>query len=433
MSDSFEKDRHFDISTAIPDFVYDNLPYPLKATCELIKNPGQKDVFLLGTLGMISGVLDGIYGIYGGDMVHPNLYIIVIAPSSWGKGILKKAKMLVSTIEDLHVEEKQSQKDAPEPENKKNKDDQYPKHLFLSGNSSFAAIMEFYQYNRRGIIFETEADAIFFAMKNDWGDYGYLLRCAYHHEEVRIHRKGKPKFQFIEYPILSVVISGTTDQFKSLISHIGDGLVSRLTIHYVEDYPEYESQFNKEYTDLHFLCYALDIEEKIQEIEKNSPIEFSLSETQQKNLDKKMNSWREKYTDLYGQDAISITNRIGLIVFRYCMILTALRSKYPDLKEKELLCSDLDFNIGINLAEVNLEHMFRYLEKSILNNAIMLSKAEKMQLLYNRLSVEFRTREVKEKAKEFKINPRDVDRYIREWFTTKKTSKIKNGHYKKIS
>jgi hypothetical protein len=78
----------------IPEEVYDQLPKLLMESCSVFKNPRLKDLFLTSTLGVLSGCLPNIHGIYGGKKVYPNLYTFILAPPAQGKGIMSCAQDL---------------------------------------------------------------------------------------------------------------------------------------------------------------------------------------------------------------------------------------------------------------------------------------------------------------------------------------------------
>src|SRR5690554_8206625 len=79
----------------------------------------------------------------------------------------------------------------------------------------------------RGIICETEADAMSGANKQDWGNYSHIMRAAFHHEKISAARKTNRELLEIKHPQLAVALSGTPAQVPKLIASAEDGLFSR--------------------------------------------------------------------------------------------------------------------------------------------------------------------------------------------------------------
>ena len=124
----------------INEQVYQNLPEPLKQLTDLFKDR-ERDIVLLSCLGVLSGCLPKVYGIYGGSKVYSNLYFFIVAPAASGKGAVKYAIGLVKSIhEKIKNDSEQEAKDC-----KKNKDidnDDCPgiKYKIIAGNIKIYAL-----------------------------------------------------------------------------------------------------------------------------------------------------------------------------------------------------------------------------------------------------------------------------------------------------
>ena len=100
-------------STAfIPEEVYQHLPAFITRALEVVSNPRGKDMLLLGILANLSACMPEVNIIYDQCPYSPHLYILIIANSAAGKGILSLANILPTAI-DKHLQR----------ENKRKKDD----------------------------------------------------------------------------------------------------------------------------------------------------------------------------------------------------------------------------------------------------------------------------------------------------------------------
>lgn len=196
----------------IPAHIVNYLPELLIEGCEAFKdNERKRDVFLTAGLTILSGCLPNITGIYHQERVYPHLFSFIIAPAASGKGVLKNAKSLGDKIHERFVNKSNEAKKAFEIENaeyktllaKRKKDDAIPEKpvepkfnlLFLPADTSQAMMMKMLQDNDgKGIICETEADAMSGANKQDWGNYSHIMRAAFHHEKISAARKTNNEF-----------------------------------------------------------------------------------------------------------------------------------------------------------------------------------------------------------------------------------------------
>ena len=422
---------------AIAAKVFDLLPAILKEGCKVLKDHRERDVFLSGALGVLSGCLPGVSGIYDGHLCYPNLFVFVIAPAASGKGALKFAKCLGSAYHDELLEiskkEKQDYKNAwvrfeiESTKYKKGKLETQPeepeergfKTLFIPANSSSAMLIRHLNQNEdSGILFESEADTLGNVLKQDWGGYSDLLRKSYHHEAISYSRKSNSDFIEISQPKLSVALSGTPGQVTSLIPSAEDGLFSRFMFYAFEIdsawrdvSPEGRSQnFQEFYRGLsrevlgmvHFL--------------KSYPTEFDLTKEQWKKLNETFRKLMEETNLLIGKEALSIVKRMGLICFRIAMILSTIRRFEEKSLGTKLICNDDDFQVAIWLAETYFEHgIFVYdrLPRYQVNKFQF--KNVRKQEFFNALPNKFQRKEAIEISEQLQIKKRTADRYLQQF------------------
>jgi len=422
---------------AIAAKVFDRLPALLKEGCKALKDHRERDVFLSGALGVLSGCLPGVSGIYDGHLCYPNLFVFVIAPAASGKGALKFAKCLGSAYHDELLEiskkEKQDYKSAwvrfeiESTKYKKGKLEEQPeepeergfKTLFIPANSSSAMLIRHLNQNEdSGILFESEADTLGNVLKQDWGGYSDLLRKSYHHEAISYSRKSNSDFIEISQPKLSVALSGTPGQVTSLIPSAEDGLFSRFMFYAFEIdsswrdvSPEGRSQNFQEF----YRGLSREVLEMVHFL-KSYPTEFDLTKEQWKELNETFKKLMEETNLMIGKEALSIVKRMGLICFRIAMILSTIRRFEEKSLGTKLTCNDDDFQVAIWLAETYFEHgIFVYdrLPRYQVNKFQF--KNVRKQEFFNALPNKFQRKEAIEISEHLQIKKRTADRYLQQF------------------
>ena len=420
----------------IPKEVFEQLPVILKKGCEVLESKRERDIFLTGALGIVSGLLPNITGVYDGSVYAPSLFVFVIAPAASGKGSLKLAKQLGSAYHKELLEkskkEKQDFKKAlsnyksrsakfergnleelpEEPEEKK------IKALFIPANSSSAMLISHLENNESsGILFESEADSLGNVLKQDWGGYSDLLRKAFHHESISYSRKSQNEFIEMEMPKLSVVLSGTPGQIKKLIPSAEDGLFSRFVFYAFQMEAIWRDVSIKGRTS-NFHTFYEDLSKEILEMVhflKVHPTEVHLKEEQWETLNKTFQKMMEETNQDFGIEAVSIVMRMGLICFRIAMIFSAFRKFEEGSKEVKVICRDEDFASAILLAKTYWYHsVFVYERLPASGRNTFKFSNKKKQLFYNSLPDKFLRKEAMRICKDFNISERTAGRYLKD-------------------
>ena len=277
----------------ISEKVYKKLPNVLKSVTEKFSGR-EKDIVLTSSLGVLSSLLPNVYGYYGSDVVYPNLYTVILAPPASGKGVMMKSKILVDEVHSMIYKESQNlwnatmENDKSEDDDKKAKKDK-EKVLktvlkVVPANISSAELYNYMNSIEDGILMiESEADTLSNMLKYDWSNYSDILRKAFHHERMSLSRKSDGQYIFVDEPKLSLVLSGTPEQLKSLINSKENGLLSRLLIYSFNETTAFKDVFEKKNKDINVI-----FEKESQNVlefykllrSKDSKIEFELTERQ---------------------------------------------------------------------------------------------------------------------------------------------------------
>jgi len=396
------------IDTSFPDEVYANLPDFLKCSCDLFKNNIEREIFLVGAFGVLSGCLPNIIGTYDTRKVGCNLFIFVLSQAGAGKGFLIYSKYLVQTI---HTNKRQQSKDAYAEyqtildgynyNKKKNKGitpeppPETPKQemLFIPANSSSSAFLEALSNNdEKGIMFCTEADTLNGTLKQDWGNYSDSLRCAFHHEPIAQLRKANSEFIEISRPFLSVVLSGTPGQLKKLIPSAENGLFSRFCYYEIKLNLDWKNIFAE--NELDYERIFLRKSEKISSLyerlrDLTEPILFRFTTDQQQLFNQTFERWQRELAGIYGNYIVPSIRRLGLIYFRVAMLLSALRLiDVPDLP-LEIVCNSVDYYTAGLITETFISNAVSIIKNFTCSGEMPLFDNDRKNNLYEALPDEF--------------------------------------------
>lgn len=371
----------------IPNAIYDFLPEILKKGCDVLEKGRDKDVFLTSALSVLSGCLNNVEGIYNQQTVFPNMFCFIIAPPASGKGNMIYAKALVKFIQetlkkdsDLKAKTYNEEHDRYKVAVNKGKSIELPikpkyKILVIPANGSASAIIQHLNDTDRScIICETEADTMSNSFKQDWGGYSEILRKAFHHEPISISRRTNNEYFEIACPKLSIAITGTPSQVTRLIHSAEDGLFSRFIFYTFSEPPKWKNVFKQ--TEINLTDYFDDLAKEVLNIneflEKN-PTKFTLTLAQQASLNSAFEKLLAKTSSFVHENISSSTKRMGLIVYKIAMTLTALRKAESKQFDTQIECTNDDFEIAMYLGQIYLLHaivIYKELPKKEINNGM---------------------------------------------------------------
>lgn len=399
--------------------VYKNLPKCLQAFFQF-SGRRENDMFLNALLPALGLTLHNVSGMYDGRIVYPTLYSINCAPAASGKGVQNLINNFLLII-GKHIAEHHRDKIQVET-------------LLCPGNSSASALFQFLGRNKLAMINETEIDTISTAISNEWGDYTASLRQAYHHETITINRI-ESGLHFIENPRLSVSFAGTQDQFINLFKNTENGLFSRFNIYMFDQSPIFRSvrpTANRRSYDNIINEASESIKELLDEIFIQE-IDFNLSESQWDKIEGRFDELVKESNDT-SSTAVSSINRLALIYYRICMILSTFRHAEEGNLDLKIICSDQDFFTAGRIVKVYHSNIFEAL--SLIPKEAVKIDNKGANLLYSFLPTdrEFTSREAKDIAEKNKVcKDRSVDTYLKKLVNLGLLDQPKNfGPYSKM-
>lgn len=425
----------------LPEIIYDKIPDYLKElTIPFVAR--ERDIVLLSSIGSISACLPKVYGIYSGDKISANLYVLVVAPPASGKGVLNKSRRLV---EKIHISVKANsslRRQICEVDKKQSKDkntEQCPEIeiKLLPGNVSSSKIYKHLQSSEYGLlIFESEADTISQLLKLDWGSISDVLRKAFHHESLSISREIDDKYFEINNPQLSMVVAGTPNQVQPLIHSKENGLFSRFLFYYFTE-PSYWKDVSPNTIRLN-ANELFDIAgDKLFELYNNLidtdfEIEIKLNNQQWEQFNSMMSTITTSSINEGLLQIIPIIKRQGVIFFRIIMILTMMRHIDNPLTQ-EYYCDDDDFFIAKEIVKVTIDHS---LEVSRILDSKSNDPKEKLNareiILLSFLELNFTRNDALVASESLKIPERTLGYMLKKMVELKVIRRESNGNYKKL-
>jgi hypothetical protein len=359
-------------SLSIEEIVKD-LPGMLKQPCNHLVEETEKEVFLIGAIGIISGLLPNLKGLYAGKWIAPNLFVYILAAYGGGKGGLdyarelgnqihkakreKAKKMMLEYLTEMEVYKKElkayNRNKIAEPPTKPVKAPTLM--LYIPANNSKSGIYQLLEENDdKGIMFESEGDTLADAIKQDYGSFSDTLRKAFHHENLDLFRRGNEELIEINKPELSVVLSSTFNQLKILIPSIEDGLYSRFIFYELKQDNKFNDVFDDRKSNYQqFFIQEGEIFKKLfDEFEElETPILFKLTKKQEKEFVEILNIKKANLMKEVDVTMAGTANRLGIIAFRIMMIFTALRTYENGTLNNSITCNDTDFYNALRIID----------------------------------------------------------------------------------
>ena len=436
----------------VPQELYEKMPDILREGAMVFHLERERDVFLTGALAVLSGCLPGVKGVYDGQEVFPNLYSFTIAPAASGKGALKFSKSLADvyhttvfqrTRDDeeqyktLMLEYKAQQRTKKKNDTTVEEPPEEPafKVVFIPANTSYAKIIQHLMENEGfGIICETEADTMGNVFKQDWGGYSDMLRKAWHHERISSSRKADKEYIEVDFPRLSVAITGTPGQVIGIIISPEDGLFSRFLFYVFrveQEWKDVSPKANRVNLTAHFRSLSERVYEMVQFLDQLETT-IELTDPQWEQLNTTCADWLSHVTAFIAEDAASIVKRLGLVIYRLAMQFTAMRKFENGELASRLICTDEDFTTALRLAEIYKNHsllMYKNLPKQ--SEQAQFKGFDDRMKFYDALPAEFKREEAMAVAKQLNIPERTAGDWLSK-MQPRFLTQPKYAHYKKV-
>ena len=436
--------------------VYTNLPSILRKAVATMHIRQEKDLVLIGSIVTLSSVLLPFRTIFHGRTIFPNMFLFVPGPAGSGKGRLDFCYRLVRPIHNdkrelwqLQQEEYKQELDRYRALSKKEKANttspvKPPITLLrVPANCSATSFAEAMADNGNMLMFETEGDTVVNTFKSDYGNYSDNFRKAFAHEEFGYLRRGNDSEEKeVHNPRLSVVLSGTPEQVKSLIPNAENGLLSRFifytlsaTDEWLDGFSGYDTEnpLEKVFDDL-----GAEVERYYQHLKSIQEVWFSLSFVQQQKFNDYFAEEKQRMKELNGDLYNASTHRLSWALLRISMILSALRCMDTGKVPEKVECTDADFDTALSIIKTISQHndyIFNVLNEGITEEVKVsetYSSAARATLL-SILPDQFTSKDMKAAAVKISKSLRTVERQVRRAIQKGQVKELGKGSYQKIS
>lgn len=434
--------------------IYNHLPLLLHKAVTQMNTAQEKDLILIGSIATLSCALLPFRTTYNGRTIFPNIFLFVPGQAGSGKGRLDFCYRLVRPIHiekrDLWEFAKQTYKQELERYRNLSKKDKALAEaptkppitlLRVPANCSATSFAEAMADNGNMLMFETEGDTVVNTFKSDYGNYSDNFRKAFAHEEFGYLRRGNDNEEReVTNPRLSVVLSGTPEQVKSLIPNAENGLLSRFifycmssTDEWIDGFSGYDSDNPLEKT---FDQLGQDFLRYYKDLQSYPEINFSLSIVQQQKFNDYFRAEKQKMKELNGNAYTANSHRLAWATLRIAMILTALRMMDSERINTSIECSDNDFDTALSITKTISAHndyIFNVLNdtgSTEVKVSETYSSAARVALL-SLLPSYFTSKDMKEAATKIGKSLRTIERQIRRAIDKGQVEEISRGNYRK--
>ncbi len=147
---------------------------------------------------------------------------------------------------------------------------------------------------------------------------------------------------------------------------------------------------------------------------ENEEVQFAFTSEQQQRFNAFFSNIQEQYTTILGTDYMATVRRLGLIAFRFSMILTALRIIDDKSLRKQMSCTDTDFQISLDLISTLVQHSSKVFSELPHESNLPKLKNKKEKFL-EALPHEFNRQKYLEAARVLSISVKSAEAYITEF------------------
>ena len=366
-------------SPYIPDSAYSGLPQFLKDCVQYASDPRERDITLLGSLNCCSALFPGVSFFYKNALYSSHFYHALVANAAAGKGVVAFILSLLDATQEYYDRQRRDQKKAFEkaqmaweaevhqalrehrsPDSDKKPEEPKAKYLKTSSTTSKSRLLE--QLATNGELgchmSSTEINTLISSLAQDYGKYEDILCKAAHHEEISQSYKIDGDPIGVPRPHLSLIMSGTPEQFTGFFRSHENGLYSRFLIYTRQLNPHWETCAPGEgRVDLREHFHTLG--KKLFEMHKlllESPTLVTFTPGQWERHTQQFGVWLKSALVEGKEFPTSIVFRHGLLAMRLASILTIFR-KWDDYRyAKEYCCTDADFDTAMQIIATVIEH-----------------------------------------------------------------------------
>lgn len=407
----------------------------------------ERNILSRAALVAFSGVLTNVAGTYDGRIVFPNLYLGVVAPPASGKGVIGYARALLESVDDYYLGLNPGDYHAktayeagmrvfglpaiPFPPNAL-----YQKPVpLVAADITKAMLLQQLQanYGSPTVLIHDEIDALVAAMGGEHGKgLSAVLRAGFQNETLSQQLKTKFEHLVIKEPKVAVALAGTPEQMRNLIGQVENGLFSRFLLYFTSESVGWRPLSPDSTAGMARRSAISDLQKLVLNLhlfQLQHPLVVELTDDQWNEL----NHFGEKATATVavtkGEELLALVKRHALMLFKVCMVLTALRRADERGAESVRKVDTRDFEMAKKIVASSLESSLAFASEKLLKTKGLTP----YQTLYKALPNTFERKKAIEVGSKLGMSPRTVDRalsYLKSTDAIRKDSQ--NTYFKSI-
>ena len=392
------------------------LPECVQQMLSLASTPEEQDIILMATLAAASACVPNLYFTYGptGKKYYANLQCFILAAAASGKGIANQALEMVRVIDEQHP-------------------------MLIAGDSTLAAWYKaLEEQGGVGYMHESEGSVITDIWKAAAANYNTALRKAAEHEPISRNRcNGSSE---IQSPRLSMLLTGTFNQYRALVPSVENGYFSRLLTVVIKG----TNPFDKRYVSSKGGQSAVPkivghrLLRTYETLMNASEREWSLTDAQKERLGEHLETEYGTLIALLGDNFHSAVIRMAVQIERIAMILTAMRLEPSAVSHQpsDFLCADQDYEAAEMIGNKLLLHMasaYRMIDGDVQDMVPEIKPIDQRKVLFEQLKEEYDHKALAEEAKRQGVSKRTVERWNLNWIENGLVEKTTHGKYRKIA
>ena len=418
-----------------------NLPKMLQDMLSLASTPEEQDILLMATLTGASACVPNLFFRYGptGKRYYANLQAFILAASASGKGIANQALEMVRVVDAKHP-------------------------MLIAGDSTLAAwYMSLEEQGGRGYMHESEGSVITDIWKSGVANYNTALRKAAEHEAISRNRcYGSSE---IQCPKLSMLLTGTFNQYRALVPSVENGYFSRLLALVIRETHPFDKRYVSATGEQSVVPKQVgrQLLRVYEQLMQQGEREWSLTDEQKTRLGEHLETEYGTLIGLLGENFHSVVVRMVVQIERIAMVLTAMRmnagynpalidggkggvSQTPEMDERRMsgldpdaidkvYCRDEDYQAAEVIGNKLLMHMaaaYRMIDGESQELVPEIKPLDQRKVLFEQLPEEYAHKELVAEAKAHGVPQSTILRWNSQWIEDGLIRRISHGHYKKI-
>ncbi len=339
------------VPPTLPHKIFPKLPTLLREACAPFSNPQQRDIFLTAALTVLSAAIPQVRGHYDGRLHFPNLYTAIVAPAKIRETALTFAQTL-GMVHHRHLVQQTSLEDIARGKASF-------RQFYLPPPYALEQLgQHLFKNNGTGLLLATDLLHWQELLVQDRGTGLTFLHKVFVQQALIINRSQSAPSGLVEQPSLSLLLSGTGENWRALKPQIGEGYFDHFLFYVVKESNNYPLSFSK-YTKEDWGAYFETLGEEVSAMlafGKQYPSQFNFSKTQWLALQELLGEEIKRLNLGLVKKAPDLILEMGQICFRLAMILAMCRKYEQGDTRQSSPIEEREFRLACWLVEAYLPH-----------------------------------------------------------------------------